>query len=146
MLLPYAPPPPVMILLSAICQYSCHIKSAHLLYDAVTMVSSPLTRHILLFSASMLYPFLPSPSVEVLIWFKCSSEDIFSVEASMVRHPSSSERISPSFLLPFYMLKFPFCECKSFCLISHCPHYLPAACMLLQIRSSSETAPDISAQ
>lgn len=134
-----------MIWFSAICQYSCHIKSAHLLCDAVPMVSSPLTRHILLFSAPMLYPFLPSPSVEVLIWFKCSSEDIFSVEASMVRHPSSSERISPSFLLPLYMLRFPFCECKSFCLISHYPHYFPAVCKLQQVRGSSETAPDISA-
>lgn len=122
----------------------CSSKSAHFLYAAVTVVSSPLTRHHLLFPAFVLYPFLRSVSVEVLIWFKWGSNAIFSVEASMVRHPSSSERSSPSCLLPCHMLRFLFLH------VSHSAehhslylHYLPIAWELLQVRSSSETAPNI---
>lgn len=111
------PPPPKMIWLSTLCLYVFPSKSTHLIYKAVIMKRpSPTDQiHILPFPVSTLCAFLHSPSAKVVIWFKYDSNAIFPKEASMAKHPSSPEGISPPFLHPLHVLILPFCAPKSFC-------------------------------
>ena len=92
-------------------------KSTHLLYKAIIMKRpSPTDQiQILPFPISPLCTFPHSPSAEVVIWFKCDSNAIVPKEASMTKHPPSSERISLPFLHPLHMLILPSCAPKLFC-------------------------------
>lgn len=100
---------PRMLWLPTTCLCLYPTESACWLHDAVAMVSLLLARHILLFSSSVLSPFLHSPSAEVFIWFECETRVIFSGEASTVRRLPPLKESSP-FLLPLHRLRLSFLQ------------------------------------